>query len=134
MCSVLNFNERERVHTNGQPKKSSPKKSKRLKAIENSFEVLIAIAQPKLDRDETDEEANERITGYLDDASLPLGEDTADFFVPDADEIVFLVEALTHGPEVFAITVAALKAQNFMHGHIHAQIQDGKRSKDGSLL
>jgi hypothetical protein len=114
------------MNTNGQnPRKSRPKKSPRLEAIEASFELLVAIADPEQHREETPEKAAERVMEYMGNVNVPLGEDTADFFMPDEDEMVYVIQAFLEGPEALAVTLAALKAQNFMHGHIHAQVEAG---------
>jgi hypothetical protein len=120
------------MNKNGRPRKS---KTPRMRAIEASLEALYEIADAHTQKDdETVEESEKRVISYLENSELPLGEDTADFFLPSGEEMVMLLEAIASGPQDLMVTVAAIKAQNFMHGYLHAQIEDGKRAKDGSIL
>lgn len=120
---------------NGQsPRKSKPKRSKRLRAIEASLDALAAIAEEGRNRKGEDEQERFIQTiSYMDRAGLPMGEDTAEFFLPDDNELLFLIAA-SATLDSFATTLAAMKASSFMHGYLHAQIEDGVRDKAGKLL
>jgi hypothetical protein len=120
---------------NGQPRKSRPKRSKRLRAIEASLDALSAIADEGRDREQEDEDERfTRAIAYMDEAGLPMGEDVAEFFLPDEHEILFLIASSVGGFDAFATTIAAMKASSFMHGYLHAQIEDGVRDKAGKIL
>jgi hypothetical protein len=116
------------------PRKSKPKKSKRRKAIEASFDALCEIAnEGRIQKVETEDERFEFAMAYLEKAELPLGDDTAEYFLPDEDEMIFLLASATSA-DSFAHTLAAMKASAFMHGYLHAQIEDGVRDEAGKVL
>lgn len=118
---------------NGQPRKSKPKRSKRLRAIEASLDALAEIAAEGRDYEREDEQERfTRAISYMDSAGLPMGEDTAEFFLPDDNELLFLINS-SASLDAFATTLAAMKASSFMHGYLHAQIEDGVRDKAGKL-
>lgn len=115
------------------PRKSKPKRSKRLRAIEASLDALTAIAEEGRNRQGEDEQERFIQTiSYLQGAGLPMGEDTAEFFLPDDMELLFFINS-SNSLEGFATTLAAMKASAFMHGYLHAQIEDGVRDKAGKL-
>ena len=121
---------------NGRPFKSKPKKNSRLVAMEESLDVLYKLAgRDRSKDDELDEEEKARtIVENMRANNLPLDEEAADFFLPDEAEFSFMIISLSEGMESFMTSLASMKAQNFVHGYVHAQIEAGIRSKDGSLL